>query len=210
MFLNMMLLAQFGFSDGVQLDIKNIYLKNYNSINLLKKENKKLIEKIEQLELQQSANLEKIKALFALAKYGKLGKTKSAIAQKEHTNAAAKKLYKDAKKLLLTSNYMQASAKFKHYLNLYPNSDFSADSRYWLAKTYLIQGKYKSASRGFMSFQKKHKAHTKYPNSLLELAKTHLKLNKKYSAKRLLKQFIEKFPMHKLNESAKKLLNNII
>ncbi len=185
-------------------------IKNLNEIKQLKQDNRDLLGRIEQLQQQQTINQKKITELFNLLEYKASSTTTKAVVLKfENADRAAKKVYTNARSLLLTEQYQQAIDGFQDYLGRYPDNTQISDVTYWLGKAYTAKGDYQNGKKTFVDFQENYPQHSKFPNSLYELAFVHYQLKNNQAALALLKTMIKKFPNHRTTTNAKDLLLTI-
>ncbi|MDG2395894.1 tetratricopeptide repeat protein [Candidatus Thioglobus sp.] len=195
-------------SAGINID--KVIIDHNKKIKRLVRKNKSLKGKIEKLEQQQQESSKKISELFNLMEY----KKSSAVVEqtmkrvREH-NKKAKKIYTNARSLLVTDQYDQAVVLFKQYLDIYPENNHAPDAHYWLAKTYLAKGDYQLAKNAFVTFQQANPLHHKYSNSLFELARVYVELKQTQKAQALINRMLKKFPEHNATNRAKQLLSKI-
>ena len=207
----MIFLAVFAYqpvSAGINTD--KVIMDHNKKIKRLVRKNKSLIGKIEQLEQQQQQSSQKITELFNLMEYKKSSAVveRTMMRVREH-NKKAKKIYTNARSLLVTDQYDQAIVFFKQYLAVYPDSNHASDANYWLARAYLAKGDHNQAKLTFMAFQQSSPLHHKYSNSLFELARVYVELKQDEKAERLLNSMLVKFPSHHSINRAKQLLSKI-
>jgi tol-pal system protein YbgF len=195
-------------SAGINTD--KVVMDHNQKIKRLVRKNKTLLGKIELLEQQQKINAGKIKELFNLITYQKSSTVaeKTTLRVKEH-DKKAKRIYTQARNLLVTGQYDQAINLFKQYLATYPNNNHTSDVHYWLAKAYLAKEDFYSARNVFTTFQAQNPLHHKFPNSLFELAKVYIKFKQQDKARDLLNTMLVKFPSHNAINKAKQLLGKI-
>jgi tol-pal system protein YbgF len=195
-------------SAGINID--KVIMDHNKKIKRLVRKNKSLKGKIEKLEQRQQESSKKIAELFNLMEY----KKSSAVVEqtmmrvREH-NKKAKKIYTNARSLLVTDQYDQAVTLFKQYLDIYPDNNHASDAHYWLAKAYLAKGEYQQAKNTFVAFQQGSPLHHKYSNSLFELARVYVELKQNKKAQDLINSMIRKFPEHNAINRAKQLLSKI-
>jgi tol-pal system protein YbgF len=195
-------------SAGINTD--KVIIDHSKKIKILLKKNRALKGQIEQIAQKQLESDKKIAELFNLMKHNKTVVTvdKPKMHARE-LNKKAKKIYTNARSLLITDQYNQAIILFKQYLATYPNNNHASDAHYWLAKTYLAKGDYHQAKKTFITFQKDNPLHYKYANSLFELARVYVELKQPQKAQKLLKKMINKYPSHSVINQAKQLLSKI-
>ncbi len=192
------------------IDTDKAVMKHNQKIKHLVRKNKTLLGKIELLEQQQKLNVGKIKELFDLITYQKssIVMEKTILRAREH-DKKAKRIYIQARSLLVTDQYDQAINLFKQYLATYPNNNHTSDVRYWLAKSYLAKEDFYNARDVFITFQQQNSLHHKFSNSLFELSKVYIELNQQDKARDLLNTMLLKFPSHNAINKAKQLLGKI-
>lgn len=192
------------------INTEKVIIDHNKKIKRLVRTNKSLKGKIEQLEQQQQESRQKITELFNLMEYKKSSAVveQTMLRVREH-NKKAKKIYTNARSLLVTDQYEQAVSLFKQYLDIYPDNNHASDAHYWLAKTYLAQRQYALAKNTFVTFQQNNPLHHKYANSLFELARVYVELKQTDQAKKLLKNMLDKFPAHRVADRAQQLLSKI-
>lgn len=108
--------------------------------------------------------------------------------------ASPEELYNTARADYLKGNYELAIEGFKQYIQLYPNSELTDNSQYWIGECYYSQQKF---SQSVLEFDK---VITKYPNSD-KIVSAHLKkgfayfeLNQIARGVIQLQQLIQEFP----------------
>ncbi|QKQ24018.1 tetratricopeptide repeat protein [Candidatus Ruthia endofausta] len=193
------------------INTEKVVMDHNQKIKRLVRKNKALLGKIELLEQQQKISTGKIKELFNLITYQKSNATivKTTLRVREY-DQKAKRIYTQARSLLVTDQYDQAINLFKQYLATYPNNNHTPDVYYWLAKSYLTKEDFYNARNTFVVFQQQNPLHYKFSNSLFELAKVYIELNQQDKARSLLSAMLVKFPSHKAINRAKQLLSKII
>jgi len=192
------------------INTEKVIMDHNKKIKRLVRTNKALNGKIEQLEQQQRDSSKKITELFNLMEYKKSSTVvEQTMARVNEHNKKAKKIYTNARSLLVTDQYDQAIVLFKKYLDIYPDNNHASDAHYWLAKTYLAQRQYLLAKNTFVAFQQNSPLHHKYANSLFELAKVYIELKQVEKSKNLLNSILKKFPSHRVANRAQQLLAKI-
>ncbi len=195
---------------AADINTEKVIMDHNQKIKRLVRKNKALLGKIELLEQQQKISTGKIKELFSLITYQKssaaIVKTTLRVRERDQK---AKRIYIQARGLLVTDQYDQAINLFKEYLATYPNNNQASDVYYWLAKSYLTKEDFYNARNTFIAFQQQNPLHYKFSNSLFELAKVYIELNQQDKARSLLSAMLVKFPSHKAINRAKQLLSKI-
>jgi tol-pal system protein YbgF len=193
---------------GINTD--KVIMDHNKKIKRLVRTNKALKGKIEQLDQQQQVSTKKITELFNLMEYKKSSNVveQTMMRVREH-NKKAKKIYTNARSLLVTDQHDQAVMLFKQYLDIYPDNNHASDAHYWLARAYLAQERYSLAKNTFIAFQQNSPLHHKYANSLFELARVYVELKQTEEAQKLLSSILDKFPSHRVANRAQQLLSKI-
>ncbi len=199
-------------SQGVsaKINTEKVILDHNKKIKRLVKKNRALKGQIEKLEERQKQSSKKIAELFNLYEYKKSSKVveQTMLRVREH-NKKARKIYTNARSLLVTDQYDKAIESFKKYLDIYPDNNHASDAKYWLAKSYFAKGDYQNARNTFIEFQQQSPLHHKYSNSLFELARVYVELNQSDKATKLLDIMLKKFPNHNSINRVNQLISEI-
>ena len=103
------------------LNVEKVVKDNHKNLKKIKKSNRKLVGHIEKLQEQQKISEQKIIELFHLMEYKKSSNVvKETMLRVREENRKAKKLYTNARSLLVTDQYNQAIDLFLNYLDVYP------------------------------------------------------------------------------------------
>jgi len=192
------------------LNVEKVVKHNSKNLKKIKRDNRKLVGHIEQLQEQQKVSNRKITELFHLMEYKKSSNVvKETIKRVREGNRKAKKLYTSARSLLVSGQYNQAIDLFLNYLDIYPENNYVPDATYWLGRAYTAKGDLHNAKKVFVGFQHDYVSNHKFSNSLYELAVIEHELKKDKQAIQLLKSMIRKFPNHNSIIQAKALLKTI-
>ena len=100
------------------------------------------------------------------------------------------------------------------YLENFPNSSNTEDSKLWLGRAYFANESYLNSKTAYIDFQSNgefphNQDHPKYPDSLYELSRVLIKLNEINEAKLLLSNMIQEYPEHTLTKKATQLLQDL-
>ena len=192
------------------LNVEKVLRDNAWRLKEIKRDNRKLVGQIELLQEQQKNSRKKITELFHLMEYKKSSNVvKETILRVREGNRKAKKLYTNARSLLVTDQYNQAIDLFLNYLDVYPENNYVPDATYWLGRAYTAKGDRHNAKKVFVGFQHDYVLHHKFSNSLYELAIIEHELKEDKQAIQLLRSMIKKFPNHNSIIQAKALLKTI-
>jgi len=196
--------------NALALNVEKVAKDNYKNLKKLKKANRKMVGHIEQLQEQQKTSNQKITELFHLMEYKKSSNVvKETMARVREEDRKAKKIYTNARSLLVTDQYSQSIDLFLSYLDAYPNNNYVPDATYWLGKAYAAKGDRHNAKRVLVGFQSDYPLHHKFSNSMHELAIIHHEIKDDKKAVELLKLMIKKFPNHNSIFQVKALLKEI-
>jgi tol-pal system protein YbgF len=196
--------------NALALNVEKVAKDNYKNLKKLKKANRKMVGHIEQLQEQQKTSNQKITELFHLMEYKKSSNVvKETMARVREEERKAKKIYTNARSLLVTDQYSQSIDLFLSYLDAYPNNNYVPDATYWLGKAYAAKGDRHNAKRVLVGFQSDYPLHHKFSNSMHELAIIHHEIKDDKKAVELLKLMIKKFPNHNSIFQVKALLKEI-
>jgi hypothetical protein len=95
--------------NALALNVEKVAKDNYKNLKKLKKANRKMVGHIEQLQEQQKTSNQKITELFHLMEYKKSSNVvKETMARVREEDRKAKKIYTNARSLLVTDQYSQS------------------------------------------------------------------------------------------------------
>ena len=192
------------------LDIDMILLKLNKELKSLNNEILSLKDENDLIKEDQRLNTEKITELFEIIKLKSSKKEKIVKLVKTDKDVKAFKLFSDGKSSFVLEDYENAIKSFLKYLNNFPKSANTEDSKLWLARSYFASGltlKSKTAYEEFHS--NSNQDHPKYADSLYELSRSLIALKKISNAKLLLSKMIEEYPNHALTSKATQLLKDL-
>jgi len=168
-----------------------------------------LKEQYELLKEQQRFNTQKINELFEIIELNATKKQKTEETIKTDKEKIAFKLYSDGKNQFVLGNYKKAIGLFLNYLEDFPNSLNTEDSKLWLGRAYFYSESYLKSKTTYLDFQFKGQDHPKYADSLYELARVLVELKEVNDAKLILNRMIEEYPEHSLTNKASQLLQDL-
>jgi len=196
------------------LDLEVAFFKLNAKVNSLNDDILELKNQYELLVEEQRLNTQKITELFQIIKLNttKKQKTEKTIQTDKEKNAF--KLYSDGKSQFALGDYEKAIELFLSYLENFPNSSNTEDSKLWLGRAYFASESYLNSKTAYVDFQSNgesthNKDHPKYADSLYELSRVLIKLNEINEAKLLLSNMIEEYPEHTLTKKATQLLQDL-
>jgi len=200
-------------SEG-ELDLEVAFFNLNTKVNSLNDDILALKNQYELLVEEQRLNTQKITELFEIIKLNttKKQKTEKTIKTDEEKNAF--KLYSDGKSQFALGNYEKSIELFLSYLENFPNSSNTEDSKLWLGRAYFASESYLNSKMAYVDFQSNgefphNQDHPKYADSLYELSRVLIKLNEINEAKLLLSNMIEEYPEHTLTQKATQLLQDL-
>jgi TolA-binding protein len=196
------------------LDLEVAFFRLNMKVNSLNDDILALKNQYELLKEDQRLNAQKIIELFEIIELNtsKKQKTKKTIQTDKEKNAF--KLYSDGKSQFALGDYEKAIELFLNYLENFPNSSNTEDSKLWLGRAYFASESYLNSKTAYVDFQSNgefphNKDHPKYADSLYELSRVLIKLNEINEAKLLLSNMIEEYPEHTLTKKATQLLQDL-
>jgi TolA-binding protein len=196
------------------LDLEVAFFKLNAKVNSLNDDILALKNQYELLTEKQRLNTQKITELFEIIELNttKKEKTKKTIKTDKEKNAF--KLYSNGKSQFALGDYEKATELFLSYLEIFPNSLNTEDSKLWLGRAYFASESYLDSKTAYVNFQSNgefphNKDHPKYADSLYELSRVLIKLNEINEAKLLLSNMIEEYPEHTLTKKATQLLQDL-
>ena len=196
------------------LDLEMAFFKLNAKVNSLNDEILALKDQYELLTEEQRLNTQKINELFKIIELNNTKKQKTEEIIKTDKEKSAFKLYTDGKSQFALGDYEKAIELFLSYLENFPNSLNTEDSKLWLGRAYFASESYLNSKSAYLDFQSNgdfshNQNHPKYADSLYELSRVLIKLNEINEAKLLLSKMIEEYPEHTLTKKATQLLQDI-
>ncbi len=196
------------------LDLEVAFFKLNAKVNSLNDDILALKEQYELLTEEQRLNTQKIIELFEIIELNTSKKQKTEKTIKTDKEKNAFKLYSDGKSQFALGDYEKAIELFLSYLENFPNSSNTEDSKLWLGRAYFASESYLNSKTAYVDFQSNgefphNKDHPKYADSLYELSRVLIKLNEINEAKLLLSNMIEEYPEHTLTKKATQLLQDL-
>jgi len=200
-------------SEG-KLDLEVAFFKLNAKVNSLNDDILELKNQYELLTESQKENTKKINELFEIIELNTTKKQKIEKTIKTDKEKNAFKLYSDGKSQFALGDYEKAIELFLNYLENFPNSSNTEDSRLWLGRSYFASESYLDSKTAYIDFQSNgeftnNQDHPKYADSMYELSRVLIKLNEINEAKLLLSNMIEEYPKHTLTKKATQLLQDL-
>ena len=200
-------------SEG-ELNLEVAFFKLNTKVNSLNDDILALKNQYELLAEEQRLNTQKITELFEIIELNTTKKQKTEKTIKTDKENNAFKLYSDGKSQFALGNYEKAIELFLSYLENFPNSSNTEDSKLWLGRAYFASESYLNSKTAYLDFQSNgefphNQDHPKYADSLYELSRVLIKLNEINEAKLLLSNMIEEYPEHTLTKKATQLLQDL-
>jgi len=196
------------------LNLEMAFFKLNAKVNALNDDILALKDQYELLTEKQRLNTQKITELFEIIGLNatKKQKTEKTIQTDKEKNAF--KLYSDGKSQFALGDYEKSIELFLSYLENFPNSSNTEDSKLWLGRAYFANESYLNSKTAYVDFQSNGEFpnnidHPKYVDSLYELSRVFIKLNEINEAKLLLSNMIEEYPEHTLTKKATQLLQDL-
>ena len=196
------------------LDFEGAFFKLNAKVNSLNDDILALKDQYELLTEKQRLNTQKITELFEIIKLNTTKKQKTEKIIKTDKEKNTFKLYSDGKNQFALGGYEKAIELFLSYLENFPNSSNTEDSKLWLGRAYFASESYLNSRTAYVDFQSNgefphNKDHPKYADSMYELSRVFIKLNEINEAKLLLSNMIKEYPEHTLTKKATQLLQDL-
>ena len=191
------------------LDLEVAFFKLNAKVNSLNDDILALKNQYELLTEKQRLNTQKITELFEIIELNISKKQEVEKTIETDNQKSALNLYLFGKENFALGEYEQAIVLFKNYLNKYPSSVNTEDSKLWLSRTYFASEEYSNSKSSYIDFQSNNADHPKYADSLYELARVLVELNEINEAKLLLSNMIKDYPEHILYKKATQLLQDL-
>lgn len=118
----------------------------------------------------------------------------------------SKDLYDEAYALYKENKYADAQAKFKEYIERYPDTPLTDNSYFWIGEAYYDQGQYEQAIINYDKVVQKFPDGDKVPSALLKEAFSFAAMGDNMDAKILLKKIMADHPGSEQAAIAKKKL----
>lgn len=116
-------------------------------------------------------------------------------ASAEPADPAKEKLYYEAAfDLVKAKDFPRANQAFSAFLRRYPNSQYAANSQYWLGEVNLIEGDLQAAGQAFAKVAQNYPDHSKVPDALFKLADVEQRLGNVDKSKGILRDLIARYP----------------
>ena len=187
--------------EGIEESLENIT----SNITKLSLENIKTLENL----FSKVNNLEAEVARLQLALASQEEIDKKVLNQSNSPNQLGREDYQAAFELLKEGNYETARNSFITFIELYQNSQFIDDAKYWLAETYYAQRAYKKALEEFEKIQKEFPDSGKMPETILKSGFCYFELGDIDQAKRLLNLVTKEYPNTSVSRLASQKLKTI-
>ena len=104
------------------------------------------------------------------------------------------KSYSEAYKTFRQGKYDEARRKFREFIKVFPDTEYSDNAQFWIGECYYFEKNYEKAILEYESVIKNYPKGNKVPNALLKQALSFIKLGDKSSAKLLLQRVIKDYP----------------
>ena len=187
--------------EGIEESLENIT----SNITKLSLENIKTLENL----FSKVNNLEAEVARLQLALASQEEIDKKVLNQSNSPNQLGREDYQAAFELLKEGNYETARNSFITFIELYQNSEFIDDAKYWLAETYYAQRAYKKALEEFEKIQKEFPDSGKMPETILKSGFCYFELGDIDQAKRFLNLVTKEYPNTSVSRFASQKLKTI-
>ena len=170
----------------IEKNLENITL----NITKLSDQNTKTFEKISSKVNQLEATVARLQITLAI----KEEINKKVVNQSKSMNQLGREDYQAAFELLKEGDYETARNAFIKFIDLYQNSEFLDDAKYWLAETYYAQRAYAKALEEFESIQIQFPDSGKIPETILKSGFCYFELGQFKQAKQILTLVASQYP----------------
>ena len=109
-------------------------------------------------------------------------------------NSAAEGLYNDAMDRLTRAEYDEALRLFREIVSTYPDTDYAAQSQYWIADIHYVRKDYEKAALAFAEVLKKYPKTGRGPEAMLKLGISLVNVGKKKEGCTTLGAIKSKYP----------------
>ena len=170
----------------IEKNLENITL----NITKLSDQNTKTFEKISSKVNQLEATVARLQITLAI----KEEIDKKVVNQSKSMNQLGREDYQAAFELLKEGDYETARNAFIKFIDLYQDSEFLDDAKYWLAETYYAQRAYVKALEEFESIQIQFPDSGKIPETILKTGFCYFELGHFEQAKQILTLVASQYP----------------
>jgi len=170
----------------IEKNLENITL----NITKLSDQNTKTFEKISSKVNQLEATVARLQITLAI----KEEINKKVVNQSKSMNQLGREDYQAAFELLKEGDYETARNAFIEFIDLYQDSEFLDDAKYWLAETYYSQRAYVKALEEFESIQIQFPDSGKIPETILKTGFCYFELDDFEQAKKILNLVTSQYP----------------
>lgn len=110
------------------------------------------------------------------------------------TKGTPQEQYQQAFALVSQSNFVEAEAALKNFIQSHPKDPLAGNAQYWLAETYYARGEYEQASKSFLAGYQSYPKSAKAPDCLLKLGLSLRQLGKTKEACTSFNQLDNQYP----------------
>ena len=185
----------------IEKKLENITL----NITKLSEENTKTFEKISSKVKKLESKVTSLESALA----DKKETDKRIVNQSNSTSQLGREDYQAAFELLKEGKYETARNSFISFIELYEDSEFIDDAKYWLAETYYAQRAYEKALEEFESIRIQFPDSGKIPETILKSGFCYFELGDMDQAKRLLNLVMKEYPNTSVARLASQKLKTI-
>lgn len=118
-------------------------------------------------------------------------------------------LYSQAYGLFKDGRYEESRKGFREFLELFPETEYSDNARFWVGESYYFEGKYEEAILEYQRVIQDYPQGSRVSHALLKQALSFEKLGETASARLLLQRVVRDFPGTTSAESARSKLLEI-
>ena len=108
--------------------------------------------------------------------------------------AAARKDYGVAFRLLREGRYEAAAQAFRRFLERHPRSEYADNAQYWLGEAYYVSRRFPEALKAFQAVTERYPGSPKVADALLKIGYVHYEMRQWKEARRALEEVTRRFP----------------
>lgn len=174
-------------------------------IETIEKSAVKAPQTVEQAKVEEKPKIQEQPKLQEQAKVEEKPKIQEPT-KKEEKPLPPVEMYKDAYSTMKSGDVATARAKFKKYLEVYPNNEYSDNAQFWLGESYYQEKDFESAILAYEEVIRKFPKSEKRAAAMLKQGFSFYELGDKTSGRLLLEAVIKNYPTSQEAALAKKRL----
>ena len=137
------------------------------------------------------------------------GQNQATQQQSEEDREMVKAAYNAAKDLIRQKEFAKAVTAFQQLVVEHPNSEYVANSYYWMGEVYMVIPDVEAARAAFLKVVREYSNHQKHPDATYKLGVAYEKLGDKNKARQYYQQVIKDYPQAQAARRAKAKLDKL-